>query len=281
MPELPEVEIVKRALEPAMVGRRVEALIFHRADLRFALPLDLPGRMEGRRIDSLLRRGKYIVGLSENGVGFVLHLGMSGVIRIEPAGGARVHEKHDHVEFYMQGGPRIVLNDPRRFGFLDMVERARWADYPALAAMGPEPLGNNFNAGVLSRALAGRKGPVKTVLLDQRVVAGLGNIYVCESLYRAGIDPRRAACDLSADECEALAAAIRQVLLDAIEAGGSSLKDYKHTDGKLGYFQTSFAVYDRAGQGCGRCDCDIVETGGVRRIVQAGRSTFYCSHRQG
>ncbi|HOO81615.1 MAG TPA: bifunctional DNA-formamidopyrimidine glycosylase/DNA-(apurinic or apyrimidinic site) lyase [Alphaproteobacteria bacterium] len=281
MPELPEVEIVKRALEPAMVGRRVKRLVFNRADLRFPLPQGLPAALQGQRIECLLRRGKYILGFAENGAGFVLHLGMSGAVRIEPPGSISLHEKHDHVEFYMDEGLRVVLNDPRRFGFLDAVGREDCQDYPALAAMGPEPLGNDFNAEILAVTIKGRKTPIKSALLDQRIVAGLGNIYVCEALYRAAIDPRRKAGDLNAKECTALCMSIRSVLRDAIEAGGSSLKDYKHTDGQLGYFQHHFAVYDRVGQGCGACECDIVETGGVQRIVQAGRSTFFCPEKQG
>lgn len=281
MPELPEVEIVKRALAPALAQQRVERFVFHRSDLRFALPVDLPARLVGQRFKQVFRRGKYILAFAENGYGFVLHLGMSGVIRIEGLDVQSVLGKHDHVELQLQGEVRIVLNDPRRFGFLQALHENNWGEYKAFVQMGPEPLGNDFSGEFLEARLTGRKTPIKSALLDQRIVAGLGNIYVCEALYRAGIDPRRKAGDLSADECEKLVASIRAVLEDAIEAGGSSLKDYKHTDGKLGYFQHHFAVYDRTGRSCGGCDCDIVKTSGVQRIVQAGRSTFYCPEKQG
>ncbi|MEZ5814496.1 MAG: bifunctional DNA-formamidopyrimidine glycosylase/DNA-(apurinic or apyrimidinic site) lyase [Alphaproteobacteria bacterium] len=234
-----------------------------------------------RRIESVMRRGKYIAVFAEGGCGFVLHLGMSGVIRIEPTAAARRYEKHDHVEFLMEGGERIVFNDSRRFGFVEALDACGWQNYRAFAAMGPEPLSNDFNGPVLAQTLLGRTGAIKTALLDQKIVAGIGNIYACEALYAAGIDPQRGAGDLSEGECARLAGAIKSVLRAALEAGGSSLKDYRHADGKLGYFQTSFAVYDREGEACGVCDCDMIGGGcGVHRIVQGGRSTFYCSQKQ-
>ncbi len=280
MPELPEVEIVCRALEPAMVGRRTERLVFNRPNLRFSLPQGLPAQLKGQCFQSVMRRGKYIVVMAENGYGFVLHLGMSGAIRIEASPEERQAQKHDHVELFLEDGPRVVLNDPRRFGFLEALEEKSWKNYPAFAAMGPEPLGNDFNGPALAQAISGRRAAIKAALLDQKIVAGIGNIYACEALYMAAIDPRRGAGDLSADECEKLVRAIKQVLLKAIEAGGSSLRDYKHTDGKLGYFQHQFAVYDREGETCRTCDCDRIKTGGVQRIVQGGRSTFYCPEKQ-
>ncbi len=280
MPELPEVEIVRRALEPVMVGLRVERLVFNRPNLRFALPQPLPADIAGARVTQLMRRGKYIIGLASEACGFVLHLGMSGVVRIEPAGDVPVRLKHDHVEFYMDGGARIILNDARRFGFLDAVNPARWNEYPALAKMGVEPLGNDFHGRELYEALQKSKSPIKVALLNQSVVAGLGNIYVCEALFAAGISPFRMANSLNEDECETLVVCIRAVLLRAIDAGGSSLKDYKHTDGKLGYFQHEFSVYGQVGRACKGCDCDIMKTGGVKKAVQAGRSTFYCARKQ-
>lgn len=279
MPELPEVEIVKRALDSATKGGRIEKVVFNRPDLRFPLPATLPEMLSGQTVKRVQRRGKYVVVFVQNGHGFVLHLGMSGVIRIEDVGGY-TPEKHDHVELYLAGGRRIVLNDARRFGFLESLEEASWQSYPAFAAMGVEPLGNDFSGAVLASVLAKRKTPIKVALLDQSVVAGIGNIYACEALYYAGISPFRAACDLSADEYEALAMSVKKVLFKAIEAGGSSLKDYKHADGKLGYFQHQLAVYDREGQSCPRCKCDTMQGDCVQRTVQAGRSTFYCTKRQ-
>ncbi len=263
-----------------MVDRSVEQLIFNRPNLRFPLPQNLPREMQGQKVKSVSRRGKYILVFAGGGQGFVLHLGMSGVVRIEPSPQDRLNEKHDHVEFLLGGGVRVVFNDPRRFGFLESLHEESWESYPAFKAMGPEPLGNDFNGPVLGASLAGRKTAIKIALLDQRIVSGIGNIYACESLYMAEIDPHRPAGSLSADECEKLARAIKSVLIAAIEAGGSSLKDYRHVDGKLGYFQTSFAVYDREGVACPHCDCDMLKEGGVRRIVQSGRSTFYCPHKQ-
>jgi formamidopyrimidine-DNA glycosylase len=205
---------------------------------------------------------------------------MSGVIRIEPTAAARRHEKHDHAEFLMEGGARIVFNDSRRFGFVEALDACGWQGYRAFTAMGPEPLEDGFSGLVLAQALSGRTGAIKTALLDQKIVAGIGNIYACEALYAAGIDPQRVAGGLNAGECVRLAGAIKSVLRAALEAGGSSLKDYRHADGKLGYFQMSFAVYDREGEACGACDCDMIGGRGVHRIVQGGRSTFYCSQKQ-
>ena len=281
MPELPEVEVVKNALEPILINQCIERVTFHRPDLRFPLPPALPGFLKGQVVDTILRRGKYIVVFARNGYGFVLHLGMSGVIRVEGPGTQKIHEKHDHVEFQIRGGTRVVFNDARRFGFLEMLEKTSWETYPAFAAMGPEPLGNDFNGPVLMAALKGLRSPVKTALLNQKVVAGIGNIYACEALYMAGLDPRRPAGSLNASECEALVASIRHVLEAALESGGSSLRDYKHIDGKPGYFQHHFAVYDHQGESCPRCKCDITKTGGIQRIVQAGRSTFLCETLQG
>ncbi|MGB0719301.1 MAG: bifunctional DNA-formamidopyrimidine glycosylase/DNA-(apurinic or apyrimidinic site) lyase [Bdellovibrionales bacterium] len=273
MPELPEVEIVRRGIEGTAFGRRVEGVIYYRADLRYPLPVDLPALLKGRRFESFQRRGKYILAFTDHGHGFVLHLGMSGVIKIIPAGEAYSRGKHDHVEFCLDDGARLMFNDPRRFGFLRAARRDDWAAQKPFDTMGPEPLGNDFNGPALWAALAGRKTPIKTALLDQGVVAGLGNIYVCEALFMAGIDPRRFAGDLSLAECDVLAGAIVDVLQRAIESGGSSLRDYYHADGSLGYFQHSFQVYDREGHACPRCQSD---SAAVLRMKQAGRSSFYC-----
>lgn len=280
MPELPEVEIVRRALEPVFAGRRIESLIFNRRNLRFDLPQTLPERISFSSVSSVSRRGKYLTVFTENGCGFVLHLGMSGVIRIEAPDDKTVTKKHDHVEFHLSAGYRVVFNDPRRFGFLEELDEKNWEDYGAFSSMGPEPLGNDFSGPVLFERLRGRTSPVKNALLDQKVVAGLGNIYVCEALYYAGIDPVRSACDITARECDNMARAIKSVLRKALDAGGSSLRDYKHTDGQLGYFQHQFSVYDREGEVCRDCTFEGPEVCCVKRIVQSGRSTFYCPERQ-
>lgn len=279
MPELPEVEIVKRALEPVMLSRPLTSLVFNRPDLRFPLPHDLPAQLVGQKVVHMDRRGKYILGFAGNGHGFVLHLGMSGVIRIEKPH-EQTEQKHDHVLWMFKGGPRIVFNDARRFGFLQATHQDHWQKQPPFHAMGPEPLGNTFNGVHLRGILAGKKTSIKSALLDQRVVAGVGNIYACEALYGAGIDPRRACLDLDEPECESLAQAIKAVLVAAIEKGGSSLKDYKHTDGNLGYFQHHFSVYDREGKPCPKAGCPCESKGGVQRIVQQGRSTFFCPYVQ-
>ena len=273
MPELPEVEIVKRGLETAVLGQEIKSLTFNRANIRLPLPQELPALIAGQKIDQLIRRGKYVVCLIDNGHGFILHLGMSGVVKIIPADEVYEPAKHDHVVFKMREGGHIVFNDPRRFGFLKATTREGWARDDAFKAMGPEPLSNDFSGSVLADALKARKGPIKTALLDQKVVAGVGNIYACEALYMAGISPKRIAGSVQGGRADKLARAIRDVLTDAIESGGSSLKDYYHADGSLGYFQHKFKVYDREG--------DMIDgRHPVQRIVQSGRSTFYCPAKQ-
>ncbi len=279
MPELPEVEIVKRAIEPVLIENTVTSLTYNRKNLRFDLPVDLPALLEGQKLSSVQRRGKYILAFAPNGHGFVLHLGMSGVIRIEQPD-EQTEKKHDHVVWGLDNGVRVVLNDARRFGFVQGVNADSWTDIAPFSQMGPEPLGNAFNGEVLHRALSGKKTPIKTALLDQRVVAGVGNIYACEALYDSGIAPQRASGTLSDYECERLARSIKEVLQKAIDKGGSSLKDYKHTDGNLGYFQHHFTVYDREGQPCIKQDCPCHTDQGVLRITQQGRSTFYCPYQQ-
>lgn len=273
MPELPEVEIVKRGLEGAVLGGVIKSLTFNRPNIRLPLPPELPAQLSGQRIETLNRRGKYIICLCENGHGFILHLGMSGVVKIIPADESYEPAKHDHVVFEMQDGGYVVFNDPRRFGFLKATTRDEWAHDDSFKVMGPEPLSNDFSGEVLARALCGRKGPIKTALLDQKIVAGVGNIYACEALYMSGISPKRVAGSVQGARAERLASAIVEVLNRAIESGGSSLKDYYHADGSLGYFQHQFKVYDREG--------DMIEGKHlVKRIVQSGRSTFYCPAKQ-
>jgi formamidopyrimidine-DNA glycosylase len=276
MPELPEVETVRRGLVPVLEGRVLTRVIARRADLRFPLPNNFAERLTGRRVERLSRRAKYILVHLDRGEVLLIHLGMSGRFQIEDqVVGQFVHSgaapgKHDHVEFLTDQGVRIVYTDHRRFGSMDLVDETALAAHRLLAMVGPEPLLAEFGPGVLAARLTGKKTPIKSALLDQRVVAGLGNIYVCEALYRAGISPRRRASTLKMAALVPLVAQIKAVLEEAIEAGGSSLRDFKQASGELGYFQHRFFVYDREGQACGRCG------GVINRIVQAGRSTFFC-----
>lgn len=277
MPELPEVETVRRGLLPVMEGAVIREAAVNRPDLRWPLPERLARRLTGRRVLALRRRSKYILADLDGGETLLIHLGMSGRLLISGHRiGAFRHEiaaaaKHDHVVLDMEDGTRIAFNDARRFGMMDLVPTGAVEAHPLLAALGPEPLGNGFDETVLAQGLRGR-APVKAVLLDQRVVAGLGNIYVCEALFRAGISPLRAARDVTPEEIARLTAAIREVLVEAIAAGGSSLRDYRRADGELGYFQHAFRVYGREGQICTTPGCGTP----VARVVQSGRSSFFC-----
>jgi formamidopyrimidine-DNA glycosylase len=266
MPELPEVETVMRGLAPAWEGRRFVRVVAHRPDLRWPLPEGLGQRLTGARVTGLSRRAKYGLVSTDRGETLILHLGMSGRMRLDPA----ERLLHDHVEFETEEGRQVAFNDPRRFGAMDLVESAALDRHPWLAGLGPEPLGPDFGADTLVRAFAGRLAPAKALLLDQRVVAGLGNIYVCEALFRAGIDPRRAGGRIAPARLARLADAIGAVLREAIAAGGSSLRDHAAPDGTLGYFQTGFRVYGREGAPCPSCGRPVV------RIVQSGRSSFLC-----
>jgi formamidopyrimidine-DNA glycosylase len=274
MPELPEVETVRRGLALRMSGRRIVRAELRRPDLRRPFPPMLAERLDGAQIGGLARRGKYIlIELDETGL-LLLHLGMSG--RITAGGPGDTDAKHDHVVLTLDDGTVVRLNDARRFGVLDYLRRGEEASHPLLAGMGPEPLEPGFDGAYLARALAGKMTPIKSALLDQRIVAGLGNIYVCEALYRAGVSPRRLAATVSGGRAARLAGTIREVLGEAIEAGGSSLRDYVQANGELGYFQHRWAVYAREGEPCPGCTC----AEGVRRITQAGRSTFFCARKQ-
>jgi formamidopyrimidine-DNA glycosylase len=298
VPELPEVETVRRGLEPVMAGRVIARADVRRPDLRWPLPPGLGARLTGARVERLRRRSKYLLADLAGGDTLIVHLGMSGRMLVSlPAAsvspgaaagpertvvGAHVHPhpapaKHDHVVLDIEGGARVTFNDARRFGAMDLWPTAELEAHPRIAALGPEPLGNAFDGRYLAARLSGRMTPVKAVLLDQATVAGLGNIYVCEALWRAGVSPLRHAWTLTAAEAEALAAAVRSVLLEAIDAGGSSLRDYRQADGELGYFQHAFAVYGREGQPCPRPGCG----GTVTRTVQGGRSSFHCPRCQG
>jgi formamidopyrimidine-DNA glycosylase len=274
MPELPEVETVTRGLIPVMEGQIVDHVVQRRPNLRFPFPDGFVDRMAGRKINQLIRRAKYILGHLDDGQVLLIHLGMSGRMTIhnDPAVDVPAPEKHDHVDFVMQSGAVVRFNDPRRFGVITLIEPGEMTDHKMLAGIGPEPLGNAFNAAVLAAGIAKRASPIKTVLLDQKLVAGLGNIYVCEALFRSGIAPDRLAKDLKPGEIDRLYREIRLVLEDAIAAGGSSLKDYRQSNGELGYFQHNFRVYGREGEPCVSEGCDST----LERIVQSGRSTFFC-----
>ncbi|WP_044562560.1 bifunctional DNA-formamidopyrimidine glycosylase/DNA-(apurinic or apyrimidinic site) lyase [Azospirillum sp. B4] len=279
MPELPEVETVARGLALKMEGRTLVRVAQHRPNLRTPFPAGFVQRLTGRRVAGIGRRAKYVLVRLDNDDTLLIHLGMSGsmVVSRGPAGAPGAH---DHVVMETDDGAVVTFNDPRRFGLMDLIADGQVDSHPLLAKLGPEPLGNEFDADTLSARLAGKMTPIKAALLDQRVVAGLGNIYVCEALFRSGISPERSAASVAGRDAQRLVPAIRDVLTEAIAAGGSSLRDYVQSDGELGYFQHSFAVYGREGEGCPGCDCDINRTGGVRRLVQAGRSSFFCARRQ-
>jgi len=278
MPELPEVETVRRGLLPVMEGAVIARADVNRPDLRWPLPARMAERLTGKRVTALRRRSKYILADLDSGETLLVHLGMSGRMLISGAQiGTFYHDhpapqKHDHVVLHMEGGARITFNDARRFGAMDLIETERAADHPLLAGLGPEPFGNDFNGPYLAARLKGRKTPIKSALLDQRIVAGLGNIYVAETLFRARISPLRLAGDLGDSAAQALVPVIREVLAEAIEAGGSSLRDFRQANGELGYFSKHFQVYDREGDACETPGC----TGTVTRTVQSGRSSFWC-----
>lgn len=278
MPELPEVETVRRGLIPKLVGQRLSRVVQRREDLRFPLPARLPERLAGRRVLAIERRAKYLLWRLEGAETLLLHLGMSGrMVLVDPKEAKRKpFDTHDHLVFVTGGGHEIRFNDARRFGMVDLVADSAMAAHKALAGLGPEPLDDAFDGPALAARLAGKRTPIKAALLDQRVVVGIGNIYACEALYLAGISPRRLASTVRGDRADRLVAAVKTVLQRAIADGGSSLRDHVQPDGELGYFQTRFAVYDREGVPCPGCDCGR----SVRRIVQSGRSTFYCSRCQ-
>jgi formamidopyrimidine-DNA glycosylase len=293
MPELPEVETVRRGLAPVLVGARILRVELRRPDLRFPFPPDFAKNLRGRRITGLNRRAKYLVAPLDDGAALIAHLGMSGAFRIEALddGGAEPlgafalprskNPAHDHVVLHVEGA-RVIYNDPRRFGFMTLAQEAALEAHPFFADLGVEPLSNGFDARVLARLFAGRRTPLKSALLDQKLIAGLGNIYVCEALHRSGLSPHHAAGDLvradGAPEkaAERLVRAIRDVLGEAVAAGGSSLRDHRQADGSLGYFQHQFHVYGRTGEACAKPSCG----GTIIRQTQNGRSTFFCPNCQ-
>ncbi len=288
MPELPEVETVRRGLAPALVGARILAVALRRADLRFPFPRDFAARLTGRTIRDLRRRAKYLLADLDNGETLVMHLGMSGSFRVDGETPGLFHHPrdrnaaHDHVVLTLESGARVTYNDPRRFGFMLLIETHALEAHKLFAGLGVEPLGAGLDAAFLARLFRGRAAPAKAVLLDQRRIAGLGNIYVCEALHRAGISPLSAAGRLVTNAGRPRAAlsrlpdAIKTVLGEALAAGGSSLRDHRQADGALGYFQHSFRVYDREGAACPTPGCG----GTIARAVQSGRSTFFCPRCQ-
>ena len=288
MPELPEVETVRRGLQPVMEGSKILKAETRRKDLRFPFQRDFIARLEGQTVTGLGRRAKYLMADLESGDVLLMHLGMSGSFRVlkdegQAKPGQFHHPRsedraHDHVVFHMSSGAAVVFNDPRRFGYMKIIARKAFEDEPLLKGLGPEPLGNEFDAKMLAQSCANKKTSLKAALLDQRVVAGLGNIYVCEALFRSHLSPRRLAATLATkkaeptDHAKRLVGAIHAVLNQAIKAGGSSLRDHRQTSGELGYFQHSFQVYDREGETCQTAGCGGI----VRRFTQNGRSTFWC-----
>lgn len=283
MPELPEVETIKRGLAPHLEGKRIFDVRLNRLDLRFPLPVDMAKRLKNARFLPLQRRAKYLLLPLDLGETLIIHLGMSGRLLIETAAEAQQmatfhhsisrHVAHDHVILTLEDGQRLIYNDPRRFGYMLLVISDRVIEYQALAQLGYEPLSNEWNVENLLLSLQGKRVPLKSALLDQRIIAGLGNIYVCEALHHAALSPYRLASNLTHNEAERLVIAIRVILRAAIEAGGSTLRDYRQGDGTLGYFQHDFQVYGQEGHSCRRMGC----TGVIERQVQAGRSTFFCA----
>jgi formamidopyrimidine-DNA glycosylase len=269
VPELPEVETVRRGLQPAVEGRRFTYVETRRSDLRIPFPEDFENRLTGRRVQRLWRRAKYLMADLDGGETLVIHLGMSGRITVGVDVGLG---KHDHVIFETDAPARIVFTDHRRFGLMTIVDTASLESHKLFSGLGVEPLSKQFDAAYLREALRNKKTPIKSALLDQRVIAGLGNIYVCEACWRSRISPKRQAARVKAVQLEVLAPAIKQVLQEAVRAGGSSLRDHRQTNGELGYFQKVFAAYDREDLPCMRRGCH----GKIKRIVQSGRSTFYC-----
>ena len=282
MPELPEVETVKAGIAPVMEGQVIARAEVNRPDLRWPFPNRMAERLTGKRALGLRRRSKYILIDLDSAETLLIHLGMSGRLLISGHTVGEFHHphpapaKHDHVVFHMEGGARITFNDARRFGAMDLMQTAQQEDHWLIRDLGPEPLGNAFNESYLIERLKGRNTPIKSALLDQRIVSGLGNIYVCEVLFRAGIHPARKAGRISAARTASLVPLIRDVLSEAIAAGGSSLRDYRQSDGELGYFQHVFQVYDREGDPCVTPGCGRT----ITRIVQSGRSSFFCPQCQ-
>ena len=281
MRELPEVETVRRGLEPAITGAKITRVQLRRKNLRKPFPKGMKKRLEGLRVINVSRRAKYLLIGLEKDTALIWHLGMSGQVRIYKKGEiVPPPEKHDHVQIDLSNGVVLVYTDPRRFGLMDLGVLSEIKTHSLFINIGPEPLGRGFTGKVLVERLKGRKTEIKLALMDQKIVAGVGNIYASEALFKAGIHPARQAGKVSLERANALVREIKAILKRAIKAGGSTLKDHRTTDGGLGYFQHSFAVYDKEGEPCPGCDCNVARTGGIKRIVQGGRATFYCPRAQ-
>lgn len=280
MPELPEVETVCKGLARVLPGRKISAVTQNRKDIRIPFPREFT-KIAGRKVTAIARRAKYILVHLDDGRTLIVHLGMSGRLLIHHKDNPHKPGKHDHFILFMNDGTSIVFNDPRRFGLAALAPTEKLQQHKFFTHLGPEPLEKEFSAAYLAKKLQGKKAAIKVAIMDQRVVVGVGNIYASESLFMAGIDPRRAAGSLTPAEIKIFVSCIKKVLKKAVAAGGSSLKDYVQTDGELGYFQHHFAVYGKTGQKCAGCRCDIKKTGGIHQLVQGGRSTFYCPVKQG
>lgn len=281
MPELPEVETVVRGITPYLQGKTIRRLIYNRRNLRNPLPQDLPAKIAGQKIAHVLRRAKYILVLpEETNTGFYIHLGMSGRVRIHTTDAPYVPETHDHILLETEEGTTIAFNDPRRFGDLQEIPVNDWHQTPPFSTMGPEPLSNYFHADYLKQALMRKTQAIKPAIMDQRIVVGVGNIYACEALHRSGINPTRPAQSLDDKALVNLCQNIQSVLQEAINSGGSTLRDHRQADGSLGYFQHHFAVYDKAGTPCATCKRSDKVAHDIQKITQAGRSTFYCARCQ-
>ena len=282
MPELPEVETVVRGLHGPLRGRQITAASVYTPKIRTLVPPGLATSLTGASVLDVVRRAKYILIHLSTGQTLVIHLGMTGSLQLmkAPRTGAYVPRKHDHLWLKLSDGVAVVFSDPRRFGIIDLVETDALAQWPPLKKLGPEPLERAFTGKILEDCLAGRKVAIKLALLNQERVVGVGNIYASEALFHAGISPLKEAGKVRGAKAETLCGTIKKVLRASIRAGGSSLRDYRHADGELGFFQNRFAVYDREGEKCPGCTCDVVKTGGIKKIVQGGRSTFYCPRKQ-
>lgn len=280
MPELPEVETVCRGLQKSIAGKKLSRIELRRRDLRFPFPKNLVSATAGTKIKNISRRAKYVLIHLDNAQVILVHLGMSGRLVIADAKDKTQPAKHDHVIFHLHGGGRVIFNDARRFGLVDLAAQDSIESHRFFAHLGPEPFDAGFTAKSFAQSLHNKKVAIKLAIMDQRLVVGVGNIYASEALFDARIDPARPAGELRPAEIKKLWAAIRAVLQRAIDAGGSSIRDYVQTDGELGYFQHQWAVYDKQGQKCRGCTCPLQKTGGIKKIVQGGRSTFYCPARQ-
>lgn len=280
MPELPEVETVLVGLKKILSGQTISHVKIYTPKLRNEIPKNLAAKLKNSKLVKATRRAKYMCLDLDNGHTLIAHLGMSGVFRIEPPFSPKAAQTHDHLRFYLDNGTEIVYRDPRRFGVIDLLKTEKVKESSYFKNLGPEPLSKNFSTAYLQDVLVNKTVPIKQAIMDQKIVVGVGNIYASESLFMARIDPRRPSKSLKSDELDRLVTSINQVLKRAIKEGGSTLRDYRNIGGERGYFQAHFSVYDREGISCPHCSCNLKKTGGIKRIEQGGRSTFYCPEKQ-